>query len=457
MDREHPAGAPEGEGAAGAAPQSPTGTDTESEAPAGTEAESRPDQPLPQPERDAESGPDEPLPQPEPEPAPSWAWSTSTDAQPIVPPPVPESTERPRSRSGVRAALVGGVAGALVGALIAGGLVVAFDDDPESQRLRTTPATEDDSARPAQTIVTPGEIGSILDATRPAVVRIDVGGAAGAEGTGTGFIVDPSGVIVTNAHVVNGFDNVTVHLANGDELEGDVLGVDESHDIAVVQVDGENLPTLELGDSDALQVGDSVVAIGNALGLSAGSGATVTTGIVSGLDRVVDVGTETLFNAIQTDAAINPGNSGGPLVDASGKVVGINTAIASPDTANNVGFAISISSAKPVIDALRAGETPQTAFLGVTTEPVTPSVADDVGVDHGAIVVEVSPDSAAADAGLEEGDVIIEIAGREVDDVADVASEVRRHRPGDEIDVVIMRDGQEQTLRATLGERPEDS
>ena len=138
-----------------------------------------------------------------------------------------------------------------------------------------------------------------------------------------------------------------------------------------MKVDKTGLPTLELGDSDTLQVGDSVVAIGNALGLSEGSGATVTTGIISGLDRVVDVGNETLFNAIQTDAAINPGNSGGPLVDMNGKVIGINTAIASPQTSNNVGFAISISSAKPIIEALRDGKQPQIAFLGVTSQPLT--------------------------------------------------------------------------------------
>jgi putative serine protease PepD len=368
-----------------------------------------------------------------------------------------ETEPKPSPRNGgIRSALVGGIAGALVGALIAGGLVAAFDDDPQPRPVRSQNEASDSSARPANVIVEPGDIRSILEAARPAVVRIDVGGPGGVEGTGTGFIIDSSGVIVTNAHVVDGNDTVQVHLADGSALTGDVVGADTRLDLAVVQVDKTGLPTLELGDSDTLQVGDAVVAIGNALGLSEGSGATVTTGIISGLDRVVDVGNETLFNAIQTDAAINPGNSGGPLVDANGRVVGINTAIASPPTSNNVGFAISISSAKGVIDDLRAGREPQIAFLGVTSEPLDPDQADDLNVDRGAVVAEVSNGSAADDAGIQPGDVIVEIGGTSVDSVEDVASEVRKHRPDDQLDVVIVRDGQRQTVTVTLGERPEN-
>ena len=148
--------------------------------------------------------------------------------------------------------------------------------------------------------------------------------------------------------------------------------------------------------------------------MSEGSGATVTTGIISGLDRVVDVGNETLFNAIQTDAAINPGNSGGPLVDMNGRVIGINTAIASPETSNNVGFAISISSAKPIIDALRDGKQPQIAFLGVTSRAAHRRTRrSELGVDQGAVVSDVASGSAAAKAGLQEGDVIVEVDGRQ--------------------------------------------
>ena len=413
---------------------------------------------VPDPGREATGLPPRPEEAPRfvtPSPAPSApeAALTAADARAAMAAGVP-------SRGGARSAFLGGIAGALVGALVAGGLVVAFDDDPEpsatTQPSVRTAAADDATDEPRAPVVErPGDIGSILDAVRPAVVRIDVGGFGGREGTGTGFIVDASGVIVTNAHVVGNADDVTVHLADGTELEGEVVGANRSFDLAVVEVDGDGLPTVALGDSDQLEVGDDVVAIGNALGLSEGSGATVTTGIISGLDRVVSIGSETLFNAIQTDAAINPGNSGGPLVDMNGRVIGINTAIASPDTSNNVGFAISSSSARPIIEALRAGEEPQVAFLGVSTETVTAQIAEDVGVERGAVVVEVTPGSAADDAGIDENDVIVEVAGESIDDFVDVASAIRRHQPGEQIDVVLFRDGEEQSITVTLGERPD--
>jgi S1-C subfamily serine protease len=398
--------------------------------------------------------------------APSPAAATSPAAPPPAEPPTAESQwpapEPARrgdsSRKGGRpSALVTGVVGALVGALVAGGLVVAFDDDPDVQRVPVGSSAQEASARPATVIVEPGDIRSVLDKVQPAVVRIDVGNSEFGGGTGTGFIIDADGIIVTNAHVVSGFRNVTVRLNDGDEVTGKVLGVDARDDLAVVQVERTGLPTVELGDSDELQVGDAVVAIGNALGLSGGSGPTVTTGIVSGLDRIVPIENEILYNAIQTDAAINPGNSGGPLVDATGKVIGINTAIASPESSNNVGFAISISSAKPLIEALRNGETPRVAFLGVQSESVTPSIAEDqnLGVDHGALITDVESDSAAESAGIQEGDVIVEVAGREITHMEDVSRVVRSHRPGDELDVVVVRDGKEQTVSVTLGDRPD--
>jgi S1-C subfamily serine protease len=396
---------------------------------------------------------------------PSAAWTTeaptggagASAAPPPYAPGAPVEPTGTRKRSGARTAFVGGIAGALVGALVAGGLLVAFDDDPSPQPVRTETAATAEDVRPATQVVEPGNIRSILDAARPAVVRIDVDAPNGAQGTGTGFIVDPNGVIVTNAHVVQSADSVTVHLPNGDSLDGKVIGSDPRLDLAIVKIDRTGLPTLELGDSNSLQVGDGVVAIGNALGISEGSGATVTTGIISGLDRVVDVGDETLFNAIQTDAAINPGNSGGPLVDMNGKVIGINTAIANPQEANNVGFAISISSARPVIDALRAGRQPQIAFLGVTTKPLSQSQAQRLNVDSGAVVAQVSNGSGADKAGMKTGDVVVEIDGSKVTSAEDVASEVRKHSPGDAIDVVVVRDGQRQTVKVTLSDRPDDN
>jgi putative serine protease PepD len=410
---------------------------------------------------------------PEPGPPPgaefvppsTWGWTgprVEDSGPPPTWPPAPPGRgddSAPR-KGGARTALIGGLAGALVGALVAGGLVSVLDDN-DSTPVRSNGSLTSPATSPTQTArqpIVPNDISSLLDAVRPAVVRIDVGDVrSGSAATGTGFIIDSSGVIVTNAHVVAGEDKVTVVLADGQQLAGTVVGEDDVDDLAVVKVDdGANLPTVELGDSDQVRVGDPVVAIGNALGMSEGSGATVTTGIISGLDRIVRVENETLFDAIQTDAAINPGNSGGPLLDMNGRVIGINSAIASPDTSNNVGFAISIDSAKQIIDDLREGKTPQIAFLGVSTETVTPDLASDVGADSGAVVIDVTSGSAAGKAGLQEGDVIVELDGKKITSFEQVASTVRKHQPGDTIKVVVVRDGKQQSLDVTLGKRPND-
>jgi S1-C subfamily serine protease len=215
------------------------------------------------------------------------------------------------------------------------------------------------------------------------------------------------------------------------------------------------LPTVRLGDSDALQVGDAVVAIGNSLGI-AGS-PTVTTGIVSGLGRTVHVAaTETLVDAIQTDAAINPGNSGGPLVDVEGRVIGINTAIADPGSSNNVGFAISIASAEPVVRALRAGRTPKIAFMGVKTQTVTPALVRQahLSAKTGAYVAVITPGEGAARAGMRRGDVIVDVGGTRVTSNDDVLRIVRRHQPGEQLKVTVLRGSAHETLTVTLGELP---
>jgi serine protease Do len=249
-------------------------------------------------------------------------------------------------------------AGGLAGALIASGALVLTDGSNGSSGSRqpTAPVQATSAAPVAQ-----GDISGILAKDVPAVVAITTDGGpvlgrgGGGGGAATGFVIDPSGIIVTNDHVVADARSINVTTSDGKKLSGRVLGQDASHDLAVLKVDGTNLPAVELGDSDQVQVGDDVVAIGNALDLDGGLSAT--RGIVSGLHR--EIPTETgarLAGLIQTDAAINPGNSGGPLVDAQGRIVGINTAIANPSTAQNVGFVIPISQAKPIIDRLRGGE-----------------------------------------------------------------------------------------------------
>jgi S1-C subfamily serine protease len=288
----------------------------------------------------------------------------------------------------------------------------------------------------------------------PAVVAIvDDGGPDNGGAAGTGFVISSDGVIVTNNHVIEDASRIQAQFSDGRKVTAKVLGRDPSSDLAVIKVEGANLKAIELGDSDQVQVGDDVVAIGNALALE--GGLTVTRGIISGLHRAVDTNAGgSLADVLQTDAAINPGNSGGPLVDAQGRVIGINTAIADPGEAQNVGFAIPISQAKPIIEQLAQGKQP--AYLGVYTADAGSSSAQQLGVtaDSGAVITRISSDSPADVAGLQTGDVIVELGGTKVTSSADLGNAVRRHKPDEKVDVVVIRDSQRKTLEATLAERP---
>jgi S1-C subfamily serine protease len=276
------------------------------------------------------------------------------------------------------------------------------------------------------------------------------------EGAGTGFVIAPDGVIVTNNHVVAGAQTIEVVFADDRKMPARVLGRDPTTDLAVLKVDASDLPVAALGDSGVLKVGDDVVAIGNALALEGGP--TVTRGIVSAEDRTITAENGVrLEHVIQTDTAINPGNSGGPLVNSAGEVVGINTAVAGD--AQNIGFSIAINAAKPIIEELRQGTTRSRPFLGVKMFTVTPSIAQELGikVESGALVADVTAGSGAEVAGLRNGDVITSIDGKEVKTAEDVTSAVNTHKPGDEIKVTYRRG--EETTEATvkLGERPVDA
>ena len=298
--------------------------------------------------------------------------------------------------------MLAGVAGGLVGALVASGVYLATDDDPA-----TVTSTRQVVVRPSSEVARRGDIASILGQDVPAVVAVvDDGGPDSGGAAGTGFVIDSDGVVVTNNHVVEGASEIRLVFSDGTERDAEVLGTDPRSDLAVLKVDASGLATVPLGDSDSVQVGDDVVAIGNALALE--GGLSVTRGIISGLHREVE--TESggvLPDLIQTDAAINPGNSGGPLVDAAGRVIGINTAIANPSFAENVGFAIPIAIAMPIVDQLAAGRQP--ASLGVSLED---------GNDGGATVHSVDSGSPAARAGLRVGDVIVEVDGTEINRAA---------------------------------------
>src|SRR6185503_13286589 len=230
-----------------------------------------------------------------------------------------------------------------------------------------------------------------------------------AQAVGTGFIVDPSGIVVTNYHVAGKADSITVTLSDGRKLPAKLLGGDEKTDLAVLKVESDKaLPSVQFGDAAKIKVGQPVMAVGNPFGL----GGTVTTGIVSARGR--DIQSGPFDDYIQTDAAINRGNSGGPLFDMDGKVVGINTAIFSPTGGSiGLGFAIPASIAQPVVGQLKAHGRVERGLLGVQIQPVTDEIASSLslGSSTGALVAQVEPDSAALKAGIESGDIIQSVDG----------------------------------------------
>jgi S1-C subfamily serine protease len=377
-----------------------------------------------------------------PEAAPPGSWTPPGPRAPTAEPPRPRGTSR--------SALIGGLVGALVAALVTAGSFVAFGRDHSASSASATEAV-----RPASVIVHNGDIQAILRKVQPAVVRIDVNGPDG-QGTGTGFIVASDGVIVTNAHVAADAFTIKVTLADSRTATASVIGIDAQHDLAVVKIGLKNLPTVQLGDSSTLEVGDSVVAIGNALALEGTP--TVTSGIVSALHRTISTENSTLHDVIQTDAAINPGNSGGPLLDSSGRVIGINTAIASPADANNIGFAIAISSAEPTLEKLESGKSKPTVsgFLGVEVESVTSGLAAQANLDvtRGAYVADVTPSSPADKAGIRVGDVVVKFDSTTINTAEALTSAVKGNKPDSLVVVVVNRAGKQLTLHATLATRP---
>jgi S1-C subfamily serine protease len=312
-----------------------------------------------------------------------------------------------------------------------------------------------------------GGVVNVVKNVLPAVVNV-VSDVAGGRGEGTGFIIRSDGIVVTNFHVVEGSQRLTVitSSANPTKYDARVIGGDQTKDLAVLKIDATGLPTVPLGNSDSLQLGQQVVAIGYALGLDGGP--SVTTGIVSSLTHVITAqdqnctecanGSRTYDHVIQTDAAINPGNSGGPLVDLAGRVVGINTAGAAASQAENIGFAIQINDAKSTI--LNAAQNPESAvaYLGVgSVDASNPSVQFQLrtGTDRGAAIVDVAPGGPAEAAGIKQGDVIVSFDGASIDGSDALGHAIQSHKPGDSVDIVVVHpDGGRSTVTATLGTNP---
>ncbi|HET6306538.1 MAG TPA: DegQ family serine endoprotease, partial [Rhodopila sp.] len=275
-----------------------------------------------------------------------------------------------------------------------------------------------------------------------------------AQSLGSGFIIDPAGYVVTNNHVIEGADEVSVTLQDGTTLKATIVGRDESGDLALLKVKSDKpLPTVDFGDSSASRVGDWVLAIGNPFGL----GGTVTAGIVSARGRDIHQGQYDDF--IQTDAAINRGNSGGPLFNMDGQVIGINTAIFSPSGGSiGIGFSIPSNMAKITISQLRQFGHARRGWLGVRIQQVTPDIADSLGLKDatGAMVAGVTDNGPAEKAKIHSGDIILKFGGQDVKDMHNLPRIVADADVGKEVPVVLWRDGKEVTVQAVLSERPSD-
>ncbi|HEX8205182.1 MAG TPA: trypsin-like peptidase domain-containing protein [Solirubrobacteraceae bacterium] len=356
---------------------------------------------------------------------------------------------------------------ALAGALIGGGIVAATDDDEGGgdggtrttivQQAPLDTGSEDGGLTPAEIYQrdAPGVVFILADVVSQSQSPFDFGAPQRGQSTGSGFVIDREGNILTNAHVVEGATNVTVQFADERTADAEIRGRDPSSDLALIKVDpdGLELKPLSLGTSKDVEVGDPTVAIGNPFGLDR----TLTTGVVSALQRRIDApdGFQ-ITDVIQTDAAINPGNSGGPLIDAGGRVIGINSAIRTGGGGEGgnigIGFAVPIDTAKRVLPTLKEGDDVERAYLGVTTATVTPDL--NLRAESGAVVQDLEPLGPADRAGVRPGDIIVGVDGRPVKSTDDVSRLVDAKDPGDEVEVEVIRAGERERVKVKLAKRP---
>jgi putative serine protease PepD len=376
-------------------------------------------------------------------------WTDGPPTQTYTPPPPPQPPfaemppPPPRDRGRWLAAFGGGTVSAVLVAAVLLGTGLADNDNgtatPASTGTQTPVSVSSSDARG-------NLVRTIYSAASPSVVSVRTG-----EGSGTGFLVNSDGTIVTNAHVVGDSSEVQVRFTDdGDLHTARVLGVDESTDLAAIKVDASaanGVKPLALADSDKVQVGDTALAIGYPLGLDR----TATSGIVSGLERQISAPNGfSIDKVIQTDAAVNPGNSGGPLLNARGEVIGVNSQIATAGGGEgNVGiaFAIPVNTVKQVLPALESGNAPEHAYLGLSTS--------DTANGEGAEIAQATPGGPSAEAGLQAGDVVVKVDGQDVTGANDVAAAIEDNKPGDKVDVTVRRGGSEQTIEVTLGQRPD--
>ncbi len=362
-----------------------------------------------------------------------------------------------------------------------------------ASQLSVPPATALAAVTPAQTNVDrPESFAKLVKAVQPAVVNIattaraeaavipefrfpegspferyfrdffghgfpgqpEMGPGPKARALGSGFIIDPDGYVVTNNHVIDRAEEITITVNGGDHYPAKIIGRDPKTDLAVLKIDADRpLPYVEFGDSDTAQVGDWVIAVGNPFGL----GGSVSAGIISARGR--DIQSGPFDDYLQIDAPINRGNSGGPLFDRDGKVIGINTAIFSPSGGNvGIGFAIPSTMAKTIVEQLKESGQVQRGFLGVQIQEVTEEIAQSLDLDEakGALIASVEPNGPAEEAGLKTGDLILEFNGQKVDRLKDLPRLVAAAKAGEKAEVRVLRDGNERSVKVQVGRMPGD-
>ncbi len=413
-----------------------------------------------------------------------YPYRLDTTSQPTspTPPTVPVATPtKPKRRIGTVAVLslaltTGAVGGAALGTVAAARWLApqsVTSPAPTTQPISTTASSANgrpqlvSAAAPAATNVA----GTVFAKVNAGVVEIQALGQTqlGTQtfGSGSGFVVDTSGLILTNNHVVEGARAVSVRFSSGEQREATVLGTDRGNDLALLKVDlPEGVPAIALGDSEQVQVGETAIAIGSPFGLEQ----SVTQGIISAVHRDWISGNGRLQrNLLQTDAPINPGNSGGPLLNERGEVIGINTMIESPVRGSvGVGFAVPINTAQRLLPQLEAGTQLEPVWLGISGQELDATIAKDQGlsVEQGVLITDIVPGSPADEAGLRGGqgsnenvprggDVITAVDGNRVTTIGELTEQLAEHKPGDSVSLTIVRDGREQTVAATLQAWPE--
>jgi putative serine protease PepD len=406
------------------------------------------------------------------EPVPTWPPAPPA---PPGPPSVPAMTTPPAPKRGRRLAELTAVA--VITGLIASGSTLAVTGAYDGTDAATTTGTSQSLGRDTDTAPVIQADGSApnwtatASAVSPSVVAITATSAQGG-GQGSGVIIDSSGYVLTNNHVVAGAQELTVTTSDGRTFAAEIRGTDPSTDLAVITITGNpsNLTPIAVGDSDALAVGDPVMAVGNPLGLAG----TVTTGIVSALNRPVTTQGESsgqdqfgqgqsqaepvVTNAIQTSAAINPGNSGGALVNAGGQLIGINSSIASLGSSSGqsgnigIGFAIPVNEATSIAEQLIAKGTAVHAYLGVT--PQDGSASDGSATRTGAEITSVGADTPASEAGLQVGDVVTAVGGERIESALSLVAHIRERNAGDEVTLTVLRDGRTIDVKTTLAAKP---